>query len=64
MSKKIWHSHSEKPEKNGWIVEFLNIGGILGRMQLFQYNSQIDWEKHCEECRVAQWAYEEKWKKE
>ena len=51
-----WHPVTEKPEKDGWIIE--DRGSWI---QGFKYNSKIDWENHVKQEKIKQWIYQEEW---
>ena len=61
--KTIWHPVSEKPKKNGWIIES-RIDKISKKrfvIQAFKYSFETDWEGHVKQDEVEEWAYQEEW---
>ena len=64
MNKKtIWHPVSEKPEKQGWIIEgkIDKISRKIFVIQAFKYSLETDWEGHVKQDGVEEWAYQEEW---
>ena len=67
MKNDIWHPVSEKPEKDGWIVEAWVIDKPLVFPQKSRiispekYRVQEDWESRVKEKGIQEWAYYEEW---
>lgn len=66
--QNLWHPISEKPEKECLIVESkmyymqaICPGRPLRIINPFQYNSNIDWNKHIKNTGYTEWCYADEW---
>ena len=66
--QNIWHPISEKPEKEGLIVEsemyYLQAicpGRPMRIVTPLQYNSNIDWNEHIRNTKNTEWCYADDW---